>query len=150
MPYKKKEDRNEAVRRCRAKKKEEQKRIEEGEQFQNILCEYLTELDFETMPYRSFVSMVQTKYRLEGDNIIDNEDGEVVGDIVGLFGLNMLVFVETPHLVVPSWEDDPIKQGERIDGESHKSIIRDYSKMISDFALFPLASMWSIYKQTKC
>ena len=96
MPYKNKEDRNKAVRRYRAKKKEEE-RGETGDLVQKKLTEILTEgFNFKTIPFRDLVEIFQTDYVLTPDGVYSKKHEKIIDDMEIFFGLNMLVAVETP------------------------------------------------------
>ena len=99
MPYKNKEDKNEAVRRYRAKKKEEQ---EAGELMQKKITEILTEhFRFETIPFRDLVENFQTDYVLTPEGVYSKEAGQIIDDMEIFFGLNMIVAVETLVMTIP-------------------------------------------------
>ena len=102
MPYKNKEKRTEAVRRYRARKKEEQERAEAGHLIQKKLTEILTEhLNFHTVPFRDLVEIFQTDYVLTPDGVYSKEHQHIIDDIEIFYGLNMIVAVETPVMTVP-------------------------------------------------
>ena len=102
MPYKNKEERTEAVRRHRAKKKEEEEQVREAELVQKKLSDILREnFRFNTMPFGCFVEIAQEDYVVEGEKVRDRKTGKVIDDIEILYGLNMMVAIETPHMTVP-------------------------------------------------
>jgi hypothetical protein len=102
MPYKNKEDRTEAVRRHRAKKKMEKEQIQRGEEMQRTLSETLRKnFGFHSMPYPYFVEIAQNDYIVEGENVRCKETGKIADDIEVLFGLNMMIAIETPSMAVP-------------------------------------------------
>ena len=102
MPYKDKEDRTEAVRRYRAKEKGRKERIKENELLQKKLSDILREsLQFNSMPFASFVEIAQEEYVVEGDKVRDIKTGKTVDDIEILYGLNMMVVIETLRMTVP-------------------------------------------------
>jgi hypothetical protein len=104
MPYKNKEDRTEAVRRHRAKKKEEEEQIERGEQLQKTLSSVLKEnFGFHSMPYGCFVEIAQDDYEIvtRGETIRDKRTGKICDNIEVLYGLNMMIVIETPRWDVP-------------------------------------------------
>ena len=95
MPYKNKEDRTEAVRRHRQRKKE-------GQKMQSTLSETLRKnFGFHSMPYAYFVRIAQEDCRVEGEDVIDKGTGEKHGKIEVLFGLNMIIAIETPRMFAP-------------------------------------------------
>jgi hypothetical protein len=102
MPYKNKEDRTEAVRRHRAKKKEEEEQIKIAELVQKKLSDILKEdFGFNTMPYSCFVEIAQEDYVVEGEKVRNRRTGKILDDIEILYGLNMMIAVETPHMTIP-------------------------------------------------
>ena len=105
MPYKNKEDRTEAVRRHRAKKKEEEEQIEAGELLQKTIGEILTErFKFNTIPFRDLVEIFQTDYVLTKDGVFSRKEGKITSDVEIFYGLNMMVAVETVHMTIPKSE----------------------------------------------
>ena len=95
MPYKKREDRTEAVRRHRQRKKE-------GQKMQSTLSETLRKnFGFHSMPYPYFVEIAQNDYIVEGETVRDRRTGKILDDIEVLFGLNMMIAIETPSMAVP-------------------------------------------------
>jgi hypothetical protein len=102
MPYKRKKDRTEAVRRHRAKKKEKEERIRTAELVQEKLSDILQDhFDFKTMPLACFVEIDQENYVVEGDEVKDKKTGKIVDEVEVLYGLNMMVAIDTPHMIVP-------------------------------------------------
>jgi len=98
MPYKNKEDRNEAMRRHRQRKKEEQERVEEAERWQISLGEVLSKLGFVPMSYRTLVECIYEDHILVKDGVMSKDTGKLIDKIDVFFGLNMMVLVETPVL----------------------------------------------------
>ena len=96
MPYKKKEDRTEAVRRHRAKKKEQ---IQAGERLQKTISQFLTEnLGFNTIPYKDFVEIIQEDCIVEKHGVRSRRTGQLEWEPEVFYGLNMLIVVDTVHI----------------------------------------------------
>lgn len=71
MPYNNKEAQNEAVRRYRARKREERKQIEAGERLLKFSISQILMENFrsDTIPLRNLVEIIQTDYVLKPDGV---------------------------------------------------------------------------------
>ena len=98
MPYKNKEDRNEAMKCYRERKKEEQEQVDKGERLQSNIAEALSNLGFVSMPYRCLVECIQEDDVLVKDGVMNKKTGKLVDNIEVFFGLNMPILFETPIL----------------------------------------------------
>ena len=102
MPYKNKEDRNEAVRRCRERKKEAEERYDKLKRVHQDVRDLLKEhFGFQSCTLGELVRDVLEdlvyedgliRSKSSGKNL--NEEAEV------LFGLNTMVVVDTVHMWV--------------------------------------------------
>ena len=94
MPYKHKEDRNEAMRRYRERQKEE--RVEAGERHQQNICRILEDLGFLRPSFSDLVRLCQEDFVIDGENVRFKETGKLVDKPDVFLGLNVLILVDTP------------------------------------------------------
>jgi len=99
MPYKNKEDRTEAVRRHRAKKKEEEELIEELEVAEKTICDMLVEhLGFESWSFSEFVRDMQEDFIVKAGGVWSKRLDAFIDEPRVLNGFNTIVLIDIPHI----------------------------------------------------
>ena len=99
MPYKNKEDRNEAVRRHRAKKKKEEERIKELEVAEKTICDMLVEhMGFVPCSFSDFIWDVQEDLVVKEEGVWSKKLNAFISEPRVLNGFNTVVLIDVPHV----------------------------------------------------